>query len=416
MPAMTDGAHRSIEDLPLLEAMDTETWSHDLSWVPPLFEQENPGLAKVSWGDFVAYRNSDLVALRQHKDISHQRAVDQTAPYLETGVPYPALFEFFDYSTFTMQQPQHLPIKKLVTKPMTMQSLAVFKDGFAGIVQDLLAEEANGETIDFRPDFAKPAVARFWALALDLPYEESVAIVDAAADAFESFLLFATPEQVLKADGGARIYIDLLTAGIRRAQERGTSPFVTDLMAAAESAGMDKDEACRHYAMTLLDGFNTLGAYFTTQVYSLAEAGIQPRDVEGDPFAFATAAFLEASRLHPSVILTMRQATSDLVHDDVFIPSGSNIMCLWLAGNHDPSVFPDPLTFKLEREKRAQQLTFGGGHYVCAGRNVVQALSEVMVAEFVREGVTIEIAGPTPWAEGTLTHELAALPIQLRRG
>lgn len=415
MPVMTDGA-RSIEDLPLLEAMDTDNWSQDLSWVPPLFEQESPGLARVSWGDVVAYRNSDLVAMRQHKDISHQRAVDQTAPYLETGVPYPALFEFFDYSTFTMQQPQHLPIKRLVTKPMTMQALSVFKDGFAGIVQDLLSETATGETIEFREHFAKPAVARFWALALDMPYEESMATVDAAADAFESFLLTATPEQVLKADGGARIYIDLLTAAIRRAHSRGTSPFVTDLMAAAEGMGMDPEEAVKHYAMTLLDGFNTLGAYFTTQVFSLAEAGIQPRDVEGDPFAFSTAAFLEASRRHPSVILTMRQATADLVHDGVFIPSGSNIMCLWLAGNLDPTVFPDPLTFKLERENRAQQLTFGGGHYVCAGRNVVQALSEVMVAEFVRERVTVDIAGPIEWAAGTLTHEVAALPVQIRRG
>jgi cytochrome P450 len=416
MSFMTEATQRSVEDLPLLEAMDTETWSQDLSWVSPLFEQDRPGLARASWGDVVAYRNSDLLALRQHKDISHQKSSDQTAPYREAGVPYPALFEFFDYSTFTMQQPEHRPIKQLVSKPMTMQAASVFRDGFAGIVRDLLREACAADSIEFREQFAKPAVARFWALALDMPLDESVATVEAASAAFEAFLLTATPEQVLSADDGARVYIDTLTEAIRRTAARGTSPFVADLMAASDAAGMDPETAQKHFAMTLLDGFNTLGAFLTTQAFALAEAGIQPASVQGDPLTFSTAAFLEASRLHPSVLLTLRQATADLVHDDVFLPSGTNIVCLWLAGNRDPEVFPDPLRFQLERDNRAKQLTFGGGHYVCAGRNIVQALSEVMVAEMVRESVTWELEGPAEWVPATLTHELGSLPIRMRCG
>ncbi len=416
MTPMTEATQRSVENLPLLEAMDTDNWSQDLSWVSPLFEQDQPGLARASWGDVVAYRNSDLAALRQHKDISHQRFVDQTAPYLETGVPYPGLFEFFDYSTFTMQPPKHRPIKQLVSSPMTMQAAGVFRDGFARIVQDLLREACAAESIEFREQFAKPAVARFWALALDMPLDESIATVEAAAAAFESFCLTATPEQVLSADHGARVYIDTLTEAIRRTDARGTSPFVADLMAGSEALGMDAETAHKHYAMTLLDGFNTLGAFLTTQIFALAEAGIQPASVKEDPLQFSTAAFLEASRLHPSVLLTLRQATADLVHDDVFIPSGTNIVCLWLAGNRDPEFFPDPLRFQLERDNRARQLTFGGGHYVCAGRNIVQALSEVMVAEMVRESVTWELEGPANWVPATLTHELESLPIRMRRG
>lgn len=413
---MTEATQRSVEDLPLLEAMDTDNWSQDLSWVSPLFEQDQPGLARASWGDVVAYRNSDLIALRQHKDISHQRSSDQTAPYLEAGVPYPALFEFFDYSTFTMQQPEHRPIKQLVSKPMTMQAVSVFRDGFAGIVQDLLREAGAADSIEFREHFAKPAVARFWALALDMPLDESVATVEAAGAAFEAFLLTGTPEQVLSADRGARVYIDTLTEALRRTNARGTSPFVAELMAGREALGMDEETAIKHFAMTLLDGFNTTGAFLTTQVFALAEAGIQPASVEGDPFPFGTAAFLEASRLHPAVLLTLRQATADLVHDDVFLPSGTNIVCLWLAGNRDPEVFADPLRFQLERDNRAKQLTFGGGHYVCAGRNVVQSLSEVMVAEMVRESITWELDGPAEWVPATLTHELESLPIRMRRG
>lgn len=413
---MTEATQRSVEDLPLLEAMDTETWSQDLSWVGPLFEQERPGLARASWGDVVAYRNSDLVALRQHKDISHQKSSDQTAPYLEAGVPYPALFEFFEYSTFTMQQPEHRPIKQLVSKPMSMQAMSVFRDGFAGIVQDLVREACAADSIEFRSQFAKPAVARFWALALDMPLDESVAAVEAAGAAFGAFTLTATPEEVLAADHGARQYIDILVAALARTHAHGTSPFVAELISASQELGMDAETAYKHCAMSLLDGFNTLGAFLTTQAFALAEAGLQPASVEGDPFQFATAAFLESTRLHPAVLITLRQATADLVHDDVLIPSGTNIVCLWLAGNRDPQVFPDPLRFQLERDNRAKQLTFGGGHYVCAGRNVVQALCEVMVAEMVRESVTIELEGAPDWEVGTLTHELASLPLRLRRG
>ena len=416
MSSMTKDTQRSVEDLPLLEALDTDNWSQDLSWVSPLFEQDQPGLARASWGDVVAYRNSDLTALRQHKDISHQRAADQTAPYREADVPYPSLFEFFDYSTFTMQQPEHRPIKQLVSKPMSMQAVSVFRDGFAGIVQDLLREACAADSIEFREQFAKPAVARFWALALDMPLDESMATVESAGAAFEAFLLTATPELVLSADHGARIYIDTLTEALRRTNARGTSPFVSELMAGRDALGMDEETAIKHFAMTLLDGFNTTGAFLTTQVFALAEASIQPASVEADAFQFSTAAFLEASRLHPSVLLTMRQATADLVHDEVFLPSGTNIVCLWLAGNRDPEVFPDPLRFQLERDNRARQLTFGGGHYVCAGRNVVQSLSEVMVAEMVREKVTWEMEGPAEWVPATLTHELGALPIRMRRG
>lgn len=170
-----------------------------------------------------------------------------------------------------------------------------------------------------------------------------------------------------------------------------------------------------HFALALVDGFNTLASGLAALVHTLVAADFDVSTPPSDIGRFATQAFMEGSRLHPPVALTMREAIDDLVLDELLIPKGTSIVVLWMLGNRDPEFFPDPDQFRLERENRIRQYTFASGGYVCAGRNVFQALGEVLLAELATAQVLIEPAGPPTWIGGSMTHELSSLPLAFRR-
>lgn len=138
----------------------------------------------------------------------------------------------------------------------------------------------------------------------------------------------------------------------------------------------------------MFDGFATLASTLGIVANSLVAEGIQPVHYRGDP-TFATNAYLESLRLNSPVALISRQAIDDFEYQGTHVPRDTELMMMWLVANNDPSVFADPSSFRLERDNRTQQYSFGGGPYICAGRNVARIVCETMLAEMAHAGITL---------------------------
>jgi cytochrome P450 len=402
-----------------MNEVEAPDFGADFRWVTEdLFARDYKGLMRSPWGDVVAYRNADVEGLVAHPHVSHQTTEVQIEPFRPPGASGDfGLARFMRASTFTYRPPEHSPVKKLTTRPLTPKSVARFRDDFSRVVRSRIDESCASDEIDFVHEFVKPSLIGFWGSALGLSPDEANHVFDVADEFMLSFRVAPDAEQIDAANRGGDEYMELVASWIVRAQRSGNYPLVADLAGqyAALDEAMRTETAADYLAAGLQDGFHTLIAMLTSCAFALVDAGIQPAG-RPDAASFGGSAFDEAARIHSAVTFTQRQATDDFVHDGVLIPRDTNISMMWLFSNRDPDVFDEPMEYRLDRPNRSKQFGFGGGPYVCAGRNLSKALGELMLSELARESVTIESAGKAEWMPGSLIHALETFPVVMRRG
>ncbi|MBN9063710.1 MAG: hypothetical protein BGP06_04630 [Rhizobiales bacterium 65-9] len=126
-------------------------------------------------------------------------------------------------------------------------------------------------------------------------------------------------------------------------------------------------------------------------------------------------AIAEALRLEPPVLFLSRYVLKDFHYQGVIVPAGNIIAMLWAAGNHDPSVFPKPETFDMNRPQ-AGLTTFGGGIHICPGRYVGVMLVWVLIEEFESHGVRCSLGErAAQWYPAHKMGQLKVLPVRLDR-
>jgi cytochrome P450 len=396
-----------IDDLPVMDELDAPDFGVDLSWLTDdLFTRDYQGLMRAPWGDAVAYRNADVAALAAHPLVSHQTPEEEIG-FRPRGV---------GASTFSMRPPDHTALKKLTTRALTPKSVARFRGDYARIVRSVIDEALARDEIDFMRDFVKPSLVGFWGIALGMSPDEVDRVIRFAGEHMLSFRIAPDEEQINAANHAGEEYMELVASLVRRAQHSGEYPLLADLP--SQYSGLDdrlrSESPEALFAAGIQDGFHTVVPMLASCLFALIQARIQPA-TQRDAISFAPRAFDEAARLHGAVIFTQRQATEDFVYDGVSIPRDAYISMMWLFCNRDPQVFDEPLEFRLDRPNRAKQFAFGGGPYICTGRNLAKALGEVILSELVDCSVTIESVGDAEWIPRSMLHEVKTFPVAIRR-
>lgn len=79
----------------------------------------------------------------------------------------------------------------------------------------------------------------------------------------------------------------------------------------------------------------------------------------------------EILRIHPPLILNRRVATRATSIGGVPIEEGERLTLLWASANRDEYVFPEPDTFRLDRDP-SLNLLYGAGIHVCPGAELAR--------------------------------------------
>lgn len=401
----------------MLEELKSPLWGTDYRWITDdLFHREYQGLLRTPTGDVFVYRNVDLSALRAHPNCTHQTLMAMTHGLRQPdSLTESGIGRMLGVNTASWRHPEHKPGKALLTQLMTPKTLAPLAGDFTGILTTLIDDALERRDIDFVSDFARPAVAQFWCSALGYELAEAERLIELGAQFQLALRVSPSPEQVAVISRAADEFMELTCAILTRSAHTGTYAWLNQLLAQADQmppVGRPQDPIA-HLASPLIDGFHTLVSILSAVVTALIDGGIQPRRIDRDVPSFATATFLEGTRLHPALTAFARQAGADIEFGDVLIPKDTNIFMGWLFGNRDPEVFDDPTTYKLDRANRVKQFTFGGGPYVCAGRTLVQVLCEWLLAELAERDIEFERTGEATWDPGTWLHDLTALPVSV---
>ncbi|MER7974144.1 MULTISPECIES: cytochrome P450 [unclassified Streptomyces] len=108
-----------------------------------------------------------------------------------------------------------------------------------------------------------------------------------------------------------------------------------------------------------------------------------------------------------------RVALADIEVGGTLIRKGDGILCLGLAANRDPEVFPDPDRLDITRGSR-KHLGFGHGVHHCIGADLARLELEIVWSTLFQRIPTLRLAKPfdsIPRKEGAVIYSLWELPV-----
>lgn len=263
-----------------------------------------------------------------------------------------------------MDPPRQTALRKLVSKVFTARRVASMEGGISASIARLMEHLATEGTCEFQHEYAAviPSVVVGGMIGLD---ERYLAPMRTWTEAFIG----------LTDDGNAlNAAVSIYTTFAELLEERRRQPR-EDMMTALLNAEIDgerlSDEELLGFCLLLvLGGNDTTASLIGSGAVLLLKRREQLEMLRRDPSLWPSAVE-EINRIEAPTQALPRMTTRDIELHGVRIPSGSRVLLVWGAANHDDREFPDPERFDVTR--RAQRhASFGHGVHFCMGSGLAR--------------------------------------------
>lgn len=393
-----------------------------------MFDDGRPRFLRTADDALVVFRHADLRAFSILPEVANVPpaflfpgllgACDDAELPLGAGIA-----RVISNQVFTANPPIHGPIRKILLKQFGPKQAAGMAATAREVIAQILAEIGDAAEIDFIEDVAEKLTARFWGSMIGMTEDEVAQAAKATRDMTALFIMDKTLEDFQQADRAVAEYGRLVEAAALRSLAAGHHPIVSELAADLatldfpddpEEAGIVPKNVGALLAGNLVDGFHTAALAATNTLYALLRHPETYAQVKASPNLTA-AAVMEGLRCEPPVLFLRRYVIRDLVFDGLVIAKGTSVAMLWGAGNYDPSVFPDPQTFRLDRP-HSGITTFGGGTHICPGRNMALMLVRTLLESLEELGVEFSLAERDyAWLGNHVMGQLRSMPVMVRQ-
>lgn len=173
----------------------------------------------------------------------------------------------------------------------------------------------------------------------------------------------------------------------------------------------ESPETLSNIILFIVSGFETTTNLILNTLLAVGRTPSLEDDLRADPGLIKS--FVdETLRIYPPVNRTARKARADIGIDGGTIKAGDLLILFLGAANRDPSVFPDPDTFRILRPERQEfpALSFGHGPHLCIGRLLsileVCLLYERLLDRYRRLEVDL---GSVRWRDGSVLKGISTL-------
>jgi cytochrome P450 len=274
------------------------------------------------------------------------------------------------YSIISMDPPRHDRVRSILNRAFTPDRIAAQEQQVREIIEGYFDQMERGTRVDAMKAFAGPIPSDVIGVLLDLPAEDRPYL----REQWDLFLareegVFGLPEAAITASRNISAYVS------RVIEERRAHPG-SDLISMVLNAEF-RDE---HGEVTRLEDHDVLmfcnllsaAGSETTQklignaLVALSEHRDEWRRIVADP-SLIPGAVDEALRYDTPSHYIARTATRDVELHDGVIPAGDWVLLLLGAANRDDREYPDPDTFRADRDPE-RSVYFGWGRHVCLGQ------------------------------------------------
>jgi cytochrome P450 len=312
--------------------------------------------------------------------------------------------------------PDHTRLRRLVSKAFTARRIAELEPAVraltAGLLDDMAALAADGETVDLMEALAFPLPVAVIGELLGVPPADR-AQFQTLVRAFSLVLeLAVSADMVADADEAARRMEDYFRDLVAERRRRPAGDLVSAL-AAAEDAGdrLSHEELLVMLGLLLAAGFETTTNLVGNGMMALLRQPDQLARWRLEP-GLTDTAVEELLRFDGPVQLTGRSAPEPVPVGDDRLEPGELVLLLLGAANRDPARFPDPDRLRLDRPDN-RPLSFGGGIHYCLGAALARLEARVAFPALLARFASIELAGPAVRRPSLSLRGFLQLPLAL---
>ncbi len=366
-----------------LTALD-ETYREDIHQVLDRLRAEAPVHEDTDLGRIILTRHDDVRGLLRNREwgVDPRKATPDSYIRLITGTDTEEGLAQFQPSMLFSDDPDHKRLRALVSQAFNPRAIENMRARTEEITSDLLDEMNGRDEIDFIADFAGPLPTLVIADMLGVALEDRDDFKRWSDDLIFGFdpLKDEETSKRIEASGEAmRAYFDK-TIAARRAEPK--DDLISDLIRAQEAEdSLTDDEVMSMCTLLLIAGNVTTTDLVGNGLYALLTHPDQLKKLKADPSLIENAVE-EMLRFDSPVTDSGRIPFGDDEVGGCPIKKGRSITTSLAAANHDPSVYPDPHKFDIEREDTHHQ-SFGGGIHMCLGAPLARLEAQIGINAFL---------------------------------
>ncbi len=335
--------------------------------------------------------------------------------WLERRARDPLLHPLRPPSLLAVEPPQHTRYRKKVSSVFTARAVAALRDRVEQTAAMLL-ERLTGErgVVDIVDRYCAQLPVAIISDILGVPDSDRERVLEFGELAAPSLDVGLTWPQYQRVQRGIAGFNSWLAEHLRTLRRAPGEDLLSQLIHAETEDGtsLDETELLGIAGLVLAAGFETTVNLLGSAIGLLLDTPQQLQKLTDRPQLWPNAVE-EILRLESPVQLTARVARTDTVLADTPIQQGKMVVVYLAAANRDPSVFPDPHRFDVERANAGRHLAFSGGRHFCLGAALARAEGEVGLRTFFDVFPDVRSAGAGCRRDTRVLRGWSSLPVAL---
>jgi cytochrome P450 len=303
-------------------------------------------------------------------------------------------------SFISMDPPRHDEQRKTVSPVVAPSNLQVLGPVIRERAGQILDRLPIGEEFDWVEHVSKELTAMTLATLFDFPQEERQLL-----PYWSDRMTNAPGHGPVKSWEHKREVLDEMVARfVGLWNERVNAPPAGDLISmlchGASTRDMDRAEYAGNLGLLIIGGNDTTRNTISGSVYALNKNPREYDRLRADP-ALIPAMVSETIRWQTPLAHMARTATADTEIGGKTIKAGDRVVMWYVSGNRDASMVEDPDSYRIDRERPRQHMSFGFGIHRCVGNRLAELQLTIIWEEIMKRFPSIELV-----AEPTRTHSI----------
>ncbi|OBK24171.1 cytochrome [Mycobacterium asiaticum] len=320
-------------------------------------------------------------------------------------------------SLLAVEPPDHTRYRKTVSAVFTSRAVGALRERVEQTANDLLDQLVD------RPD-AVDIVGRYCAQLpitvisdiLGVPEYDRRRVLEFGELAAPSLDVGLPWQQYLRVHRGVAGFNTWLVEHLRQLRRTPGDDLMSQLIQTAENGSadsyLDETELQAVAGLVLVAGFETTVNLLGNGIRMLLDHPEHLATLHARPELWPNAVE-EILRFDSPVQLTARVARKDLEVAGRQIQRGEVVVIYLAAANRDPSIFPDPSRFDIERPNAGKHLAFSSGRHFCLGAALARAEGEVGLRTFFERFPEAQRAGAGSRRSTRVLRGWSTLPVRL---
>jgi cytochrome P450 len=291
-----------------------------------------------------------------------------------------------------LDPPDHGRLRTPVVKAFDTRVVKNWRARIEAVTATLLGAVADADVIDVVPSLAFPLPITMISEMLGLPPGDAAQVKSWTNDV-AAFIDRTTDPEVAKsalhAVAGFRAYFTRAIEERRSAPREDLLSYLLQLR--EEHPDISDDDIIGNAVLILAAGHETTTALTGNALLQLARHPSELAKLRARP-ELIDGCVDEVLRFDPPIHRTGRLVSETMDWNGTTLEKDKRVSVFLAAANRDPSVFPDPDRFDIERKPSSKHLSFSFGPHYCAGAGLGRTEAIVAVSEFVKRFPNFELA------------------------